>query len=71
MVPHEHVGMNSQRVLLLTSGKEAQIVLPVVIVEEFGAPIDTPLGDMNWDAGDLETGLARHDRFAWAVRRVW
>lgn len=47
------------------------LVLPVVIVEEYGAPINTPLGDMNWDVGNLEMGLARHNRFAWGVRRVW
>ncbi|MBB6246861.1 hypothetical protein HDE80_001913 [Rhodanobacter sp. A1T4] len=46
------------------------LVLPVVIAEVYGAPTNTPLSDMNWDAEDLETGLARHDRFAWGVRQV-
>jgi len=46
-------------------------VLSVVIVEEYGAPIDSTLSDMNGNAGDLETGLARHGRSAWVARRVW
>jgi hypothetical protein len=44
--------------------------LSVVIAEEDGTSIDTSLGDMNGNAGDLETGLAGHGRFAAIVRRV-
>jgi len=64
VIAHEYVGMNSQRVFVRAGSKEHQVVLPVVIVEEYGAPIDAAPGDMNWNAWDLETSLAGHGGMA-------
>lgn len=60
MVVHEDEGMDADPVPAARLAKHTAVVVTVLVVEEDGTAVHAALGDVLRDAGQFESGLARH-----------
>jgi len=60
VVAHQHIGVNRKTALTSEKSQQAQMMMPIFIVDEDGAPVDASVRNVQRNSGEIQWWPARH-----------
>jgi hypothetical protein len=70
VVAHQHIRVNRKIVVTREESQQAQIMMPIFIVDEDGAPVNASVRNVQRNSGDIQSWPARHGASSVSTRSM-
>jgi len=70
VVAHQHIRVNRKIVLASEKPQQAQIMMPIFIVDEDGAPVNASVRNVQRNSGEIQSWPARHSASSVSTRSM-
>jgi len=70
VIAHQHIRVNRKIVLASEKPQQAQIMMPIFIVDEDGAPVNASVRNVQRNSGEIQSWPARHGASSVSIRSM-
>jgi hypothetical protein len=70
VVAHQHICVNRKTALTREKSQQAQIMMPIFIVDEYGAPVNASVRNVQRNSGEVQSWSARHSASSVSIRSM-